>query len=114
MGTAHAPKFFRRSGPPVVQRPAAKRQKRYVARLFDSRRDHTLVFCACAGLAARADFSLFGYKFAKQVGLFVINDHCLIRAKLTKLGLGKKPAVTAAFAAARITTFFTHDLLQKN
>jgi hypothetical protein len=85
-----------------------------MAGLFNSRSHHTLVFGACAGLAAWADFSFFGYIFAKQVGLFVINDQQLVRAKLTKLGLGKKPAVTAAFAAARITTFFTHDLLQKN
>jgi hypothetical protein len=86
-----------------------------MARLFDSRCHHTLVFGACASLAAWTDFSFFGYIFAEQVGLFVINDQQLIRAKLTKLGLGKKPAVTAAFAAAaRITTFFTHDLLQKN
>jgi len=86
-----------------------------MARLFDSRRHHTLMFGARASLAAWADLSFFGYIFAKQVGLFVINDQQLIRAKLTKLGLGKKPAVsTAAFAAARITTFFPPDLLQKN
>jgi hypothetical protein len=86
-----------------------------VARLFDSRRHHTLMFGACASLAAWTDFSFFGYILAEQVSLFVINDQQLIRAKLTKLGLGKKPAVsTAAFAASRITTFFTHDLLQKN
>jgi hypothetical protein len=85
-----------------------------VAGLFDSRRHHTLMFGACASLSAWTDFSFFGYVLAEQVGLFIINDQQLIRAKLAKLGLGKKPAVTAAFAAARITTFFTHDLLQKN
>jgi hypothetical protein len=111
---SHAPKFFRQLGTTVVQGSAAERQKSHMARLFDGRSHHTLMFRACAGLAAWTDFSFFGYIFAKQVGLFVINDQCLIRAKLTKLGLGKKPAVTAAFAAARITTFFTHDLLQKN
>ena len=85
-----------------------------MARLFDSRRDHTLVFGASAGLAARADFSFLGYVLAQEVGLLVIDDKRLVRAKLAKLGLGKKPAVTAAFAATRITTFFTPDLLQKN
>jgi hypothetical protein len=85
-----------------------------MARLFDSRRHHTLMFGACASLAPWADLSFFGYIFAKQIGLFVVNDQQLIRAKLTKLGLGKKSAVTAAFTATRITTFFTHDLLQKN
>jgi hypothetical protein len=85
-----------------------------MARLFDSRRHYTLMFGACASLAAWTDFSFFGYIFAKQIGLFVIYDQQLIRAKLTKFWLGKKSAVTAAFAAARITTFFTHDLLQKN
>jgi hypothetical protein len=71
-----------------------------MTRLFDSRRHHTLMFGACAGLSAWADLSFFGYIFAKQIGLLVINDQGLIRAKLAKLGLGKKPAVTtAAFAA---------------
>jgi hypothetical protein len=102
-------------GTPIVQRPAAEGQESHMTSLFNSRRDHALVFGACAGLAARADFSLFGYIFAKQVGLFVIDNQCLIRAKLTKFGFGKKPAVTAAgFPAARVITFFTHDLLQKN
>jgi hypothetical protein len=110
-----APKFSRQLGTAVIQRSAAKRQKCHMTRLFDSRRHHALMLCACAGLSAWADFSFFGYIFAKQIGLFVINDQHLIRAKLTKLWLGKKPAVsTAAFAATRITTFFTHDLLQKN
>jgi hypothetical protein len=85
-----------------------------MARLLDSRRYHTLMLRACASLAARADLAFFSYIFAKQVGLLVINDQHFIRAKLTKLGLCEKSAVTAAFPAARITTFFTHDLLQKN
>jgi hypothetical protein len=111
----HAPKFFRKLGTTVVQRSAAERQESHMTRLFDSRRHHTLVFGACASLAAWTDFSFFGYIFAEQVGLFIINDQQLIRAKLAKLGLGEKSAVTAAFtAAARITAFFTHDLLQKN
>jgi hypothetical protein len=71
-----------------------------MTRLFYSRGHHTLMFGTRAGLAAWTDLSFFRYIFAEQVGLFVINDQQLIRAKLTKLGLGKKPAVTACFAAA--------------
>lgn len=71
-----------------------------MARLLDSRRHYALVLGASASLAARTDLAFFGYVFAKQVGLLVINDQQLVRAKLAKLGLGKKPAVTAAFSAA--------------
>jgi hypothetical protein len=71
-----------------------------MAGLLDSRRNHTLMLCARASLAAWADLSFFGYIFAEQIGLFVINDQQLIGAKLTKLGLCEKLAVTtAAFAA---------------
>jgi hypothetical protein len=57
------------------------------------------VFCTRTRLTARTDLAFFCDVFAEQVGLFVINDQQLIRAKLTKLGFGEKPAVTAAFAA---------------
>ena len=75
---------------------------------------HALVFRARTGLAAWADLALFSYIFAEQIGLLVIDDQQLVCAKLAKLGLGKEPAVTAAFTTARITTFVTHGLLQKN
>ena len=52
-----------------------------MAGLFDSRRYYTLVFRARTGLAAWADLAFFGYIFAEQVGLLVINNQQLIRAK---------------------------------
>jgi hypothetical protein len=98
----HAPRysFGNQLGTTIVQWLAAERQKCHVAGLLDCGRYHTLVFRARAGLAAWSDLAFFGYILAEQVGLFVINDQQLIRAKLTKLGLCEKLAVTtAAFAA---------------
>ena len=71
-----------------------------MAGLLDGRRHNTLVFGTCAGLAARTDLAIFSYIFAKQVQLFIFNDQLLICAKLTKLGLGEKPAVSTAALAA--------------
>jgi len=85
-----------------------------VTRLLDRGGHHTLMLRARAGLAAWADLAFLGYVFAQQIDLLVLDHKGLVCAKLAKLGLCEKLAVTAAFAA-RITTFitfFTHDLLQ--
>jgi hypothetical protein len=70
-----------------------------MTRLLDSCGHYTLVFRTRAGLAAWADLAFFSYIFAKQIDLLVFDDQGLICAKLAKLGLSEKFAVTAAFAA---------------
>lgn len=71
-----------------------------MARLLDSCGHYTLVLRARAGLAAWADLAFFSYIFAKQIDLLVFDDQGLICAKLAKLGLCEKLAVTAAAFAA--------------
>lgn len=92
--------IFWQLGTGIVQCSAAERQERNMAGLLDGRRHNTLVPGTGAGLAARADLAVFRYIFAKQVNLLIFNDQQLVCAKLTKLGLGEKPAVSAAALAA--------------
>jgi len=74
-----------------------------MARLFDGGRYEALMLRACACLAAGADLSLFGYVFAQQVGLLVIDFQQFVGAELAKLGFSEESAVTAAFASRRIS-----------
>ena len=67
-------KLFRQLGTTIVQWLAAERQECHMAGLLDSCCNHALVLRTGAGLAARSDLAFFGYIFAEQVGLFVIND----------------------------------------
>lgn len=80
-----------------------------MTRLFDGGCHEALMFGAGAGLAARANFAVFGDVFAEDVYLFVFDDESLIRAKLAKLWLGEEPAFSA-FALRGVS--FTHNLLQ--
>ena len=66
-----------------------------MTRLLYSRRDHALMFCARASLAARADVAFFSNIFSEKVGLFIINCQGLVCAELAELGLGKETAVAA-------------------
>jgi hypothetical protein len=83
------------------------------ASLLDSFCYHTLVLCACAGLAARADLSIFGDILSEQIGLLVIDRQGFVRAELTEFWLGKESALTAAFSASLVvSSIVSHLLLQ--
>ena len=67
----------------LAQYFAGKWQQCNVAGAFDRGRQLTLVFRACASLAARADFAIIRYKPLQKIVVFVINFQILICAKLT-------------------------------
>ena len=83
-----------------------------VTGLFDRRSDGALVSCARACLAARTDLAVLGDVLSEQVRLFVVNRERLIRAELTKFGLGKEAALSAALCSFRCSSIYSHLLLQ--
>jgi hypothetical protein len=56
---------------------------------------------ARAGLAARADFSVFVDEASEQIGLLIIDQQGFIRAELAEFWFGDIAAFTAAFTALR-------------
>jgi len=55
---------------------------------FDRGRQLTLVFGAGAGLAAWADFAIFGYEAAQKIGLFIVDYSIFVSTELANLRSG--------------------------
>ena len=84
-----------------------------LAGLLDRGCDHTLVSGARTGLAARADFAIFGNVLPKHIGFLIVNRQGLICAELTKLGLCEEATFAATFACPLLrSSIFSHLLLQ--
>jgi hypothetical protein len=60
----------------------------------------SLMFCACASLAAWADLAFFGCETAQDIDLFIIDCQVFIGAELANLGTRKVTAFSALFAIA--------------
>jgi len=99
----------------IFQVPSRVGEQGDVTGLFYGCRYHALVFCARAGLAARADLAIFGDVLPEKIGFFIVNRQCLVCAKLTEFWLRKEAALTSfttAFAAllpfAICVSIFSH------
>src|SRR5437867_10596391 len=97
---------------PLVKGSARERQQGNMACLFDGRGHRALMSCAGAGLSARADLTIFGDVFPKQICLFIVNRQSLICTELTKFRFGKEAALTASFHGTCCSSIFRHLLLQ--
>jgi hypothetical protein len=93
---------------PVVAFAAREWKQADVTGAFDSSRKYTLVFCACTGLAARANLAFFGYQAAQYIRLFVIDRQVLVSTELADFGAGIITALTALVHIIIISRFSFH------
>jgi len=91
----------------LAQRSAGIVQQRQVAGALDRPGKGALVASACASLAARADFPLFGNKAAQHFNLLVVNDYIVIGAEQADAWLRIETPTSALFLSfIRYIRFF--------